>query len=582
MSEAPIPTRYADSFCAERDHALAMGRQPTSHAEQWGLEYLLLFALMAFHVFLYWWAGPVLESSDDLAYITYARQLLAGDFVFQEHHFAHRPGLFAPVALLFWLFDAHLHTATLLSLLASLATIWAVHRSARRYFGPRAGLLAALLLAANSFQLQQSLYLGPDILLAWSCFVGMTTLLDARRDGTVLSPAWSGWLISTVFFFSLLVKVTVVWILVYVFVLFCLDLVAGRQRALWGWIVVTGLGYVSLYLGMYAFLYGDPLYHLHVVEKTLNNPTGYWVFTPDSGNSLFARLTYQPLLLILNTPGYVTLLLLILPLARHFLRTGDPDRRQPFFYWSGLVASGLFLFWFATSSFKFYNPIGLYERHFLFIAPPLSVLGGAILAALLERPTAWRRDIRWLLVAAATLFLALHWLGYWKREVLLLGGVMLVLFTNHWWERWRWSVPVAMGVVVVTLLSMPVLAVWKGSIGADPWHEMYRELIRVVLPGFQKPILLYTDSRSQATLELLLRSHPLPGPPPVLMNSRHPQSLPSLQDGSAWLLLLSSRDEKPAALERLIANPPATCRLVWQKKASSRKSMHLLECLSLP
>ncbi|MBF0271666.1 MAG: hypothetical protein HQL98_06365 [Magnetococcales bacterium] len=538
----------------------------------------LVALVLLVHAGLWWWAQPIVEGSDDLSYATFAHRMQTGTFLFEAHHFAHRLGILSPTALLYALFGVNPYTTTGWSLICSLLTIWGVHRVALPLAGRLAALLAALVLATNTFWLEQALGLGPDLPVAACAFAALAVLAQARAPGGCrLSPREAGLLVSLALTAAVLTKLSIIWVIYFLALVMLHDLYHGRHRALWGWIAVSGGVMGALYLGVYQLLRGDPLYHLHVVNQIYNNPYGIWTYSAESGNSLMARLTYQPIRMILEIPGFVTLVFLSIPLAWLFLKGVEPERRGEYRYWLGMMGLVLFVFWFATNSFQYYNPMMLCGRYLMFLFPPAALLGGAILAGLIQRPQRGALVVPMAGVGAG-MVVVLQGFGFWKREILLLELCLLVLAAERWWpavarRHQRW---LATGLVAATLVILPVLAVGQGVLGPTVWQKIYRGLMRESLAPLQEPVVLYTDARVITTLEWMAGFR---SPDFVQMvNWRTPGLRVVLPAGGArrWILL-NARDEQADRLQALLKDPPREWKLLWKSRHTPKEAAYLFE-----
>lgn len=544
-------------------------RQPMDHG--------LLATILLLHVALFWWAGPLLYGSDDLGYALLAQQIRQGIFTFQPHHFSHRLGVLSPTALIYALFDVSLYSTAALSLFSSLLTIAAVHGVAWRLLGRLPAHLAALLLATNSFQVQQVLYLGPDILISCCTFAGVALLQAARQDDHPARRRPWALAVTAVFILGFLTKLTIVWVFMFVFLLMVSDVVQRRHLRLWGWICLAGVLFGVFYLALYQLLREDPLYRLHVMEAVANNPGSPWVFSEGSGKSLLHRLTYQPLLLVFATSGYVTLFLVGLPMAGPALRASYP-RGEGLVLWVSLVLFGLLSFWFATSSFKFYNPIALYDRHILFLLPPLAVLGGGVLALLMQ-PRRHLLAAR-MALAALLLLLVLHLLGNWKRELLLLELPLLLLAGVPWWSRLlrldaATCRTMAAGVLVLVLPAMPAWPILQGQLGSPSFFTIQQQLVVQLRALEPRPTRLYTDPHLGEIVRFLfhfrLPDHLTIQPWPTLPREMA-QTAPA-----RVLILLSPRHTRRTDLMDRRTPPPASWTRLWQVETGDQEALYLYE-----
>lgn len=560
------------SFWSDRE-AVVMARQ-----DWWALVWI-----MGVHGVLWGWAGPVLEASDDLAYILYAHQLQQGGFFFDETLYAHRMGVFAPAAFFYDLFGVNLRTAALWPLLCSLATIGALYRVVLFMAGRAAAALSAWMLATNPFWLQQTLYLGADLVMAAGTFVALAALAEARHSGRDDSARMGGIVAGCGLSLAVITKLTAYWPMMFVIAVLLLDLVRGANRRMWGWFVATGLFIGLFYLGIYLWVRGDPLYHVHLVSRIVNQPTGYWGFHPDSGNSLSARLTYQPLLMLLQNPGYYIVLWLvgILGWSHWRLRHARPADGVPF--WGGMVLFHLVLYWFGSTSLAFYNPLGLYARHLTLLLPPLCLLAGVMLVAWWQRRDADRWPIMlWMIGSGLGLLYALHLLVYWKRDLLLLLVPVVIAGSQFWWPlSWRarpWMRQVPVGLLVVALVAMPMVGIRQGSVGPITWQNMATEVLAEIA-RVTGPVRIYSDTRTIDMLRVLSDLQ-VPDSRELLVGWRADAWPDLTRHDTRHLVLISSRDARNKNLSAVLAELPDASQPLWKRELSANERMYLFEMTS--
>jgi len=113
-----------------------------------------------------------LIGSDDLMYIYYARQLAAGLYSPGLDHVGFRWGVFAPPALIYWVWGATEYNTVLVPMLASAASPVLLTAIGARLFHPRAGLIGGLLLLSFPVHLHYSSILVPEPVMEFLLLVG--------------------------------------------------------------------------------------------------------------------------------------------------------------------------------------------------------------------------------------------------------------------------------------------------------------------------------------------------------------------------------------------------------------------------
>lgn len=143
---------------------------------------------------------PLLEP-DEGRYAEIGREmLLSGDWVVptlnQEAYFDKPPLFYWLVALSYRCFGLSAANARLVPLVATLLTILATFLFGRRFIGPRAGLLAGLVLASTAGFIQCGRLLIIDSLLTFWVSLAFFTAYAATRRSNL---AWGWWLTSALF-----------------------------------------------------------------------------------------------------------------------------------------------------------------------------------------------------------------------------------------------------------------------------------------------------------------------------------------------------------------------------------------------
>ena len=167
------------------------------------------------------------------------------------------------------------------------------------------------------------------------------------------------------------------------------------------------------YLAFYQLLAHDALYHFHVVEYANGIRKGH--NTSLTQANLLARLTYQPLALLVGSGLGGVLLLALLALAKG--RGLGSDER----FWLTLAGSSLAFYWLGSTSLAYYNPNSLLPRMLTPLLPPLCLAAGVGLDYFVHTS----RGGGWL---AAGLLGSATWLSNSLSVIYgLLGGYFLIV-----------------------------------------------------------------------------------------------------------------------------------------------------------
>ncbi|OSM01738.1 hypothetical protein MAIT1_01768 [Magnetofaba australis IT-1] len=477
-------------------------------------------AILALHLGLCLWSGPILESSDDLFFAVRSHNLLEHGFAPANHPHEHRIGLYAPVALIFSQLGVNVSSMALWPLLCSLALVAALYWAGARLAGPAAGLAAALLLAVNPFQIIHAMTLTADGPLALFYFLSGLFLFLGRRE----PPRATLYALLFVLAFTagFLTKLPIIWMLPLILFLLVRDWRAGEHRRFWGVAIGGGVAAMVVYFGAYAYLFDDPLMRFHSVEKVIN-------VAPEDANLqgqrltirgkplefLVERLTSGPVMLILERQGLSLAWLLWLPaLLLTLIRSRVMPRGSGF--WVGHALSFLLLFWFGSTSLSEYNPVGLLGYYLVPLLAPFSLLGGVLLARAMTPPEA-PRAIPWTLAGLSLYLIALlpllQKLGAHKIHILLLAAVLMMLLVYRLLaprvtllDRVPPALPI--GAVALGLIATPALLLARGQIGPFPYQAAEQRIIQSHFAQLDAPTALVSDPRTLDTARLYLGLKP--------------------------------------------------------------------------
>ena len=327
---------------------------------------------MVFTLAFFCFAHEGLYDYDDYTYAYYANQLATGTFEWapplgnpENNPLHQRLLVFGPVALLYKLLGIGIFTTTLWPLLCTLGTSLIFYLLYRRR-APVVASAAMLLLGLHYFTLNLSVYLYPDNVLMFFAAASAAALLQGRRVEQKC-PAWWGLGFAVLSFAALLSKETIVYYLPFYLGVFVFDMWQRRHLRFWEAFLGVGAILILAYLLFYQVVAHDAFYRIHAIEYA---NTARQVSNYSLDNALLARITYQPLLLLLGTGLASVLLPTLLALTRW--RQLDTDGR----FWLGLAGTALAFYWLGSTSFTYYNPNSLLPRMLTPLLPPLCLSAG--------------------------------------------------------------------------------------------------------------------------------------------------------------------------------------------------------------
>ena len=428
-----------------------------------------------------------------------AFEISRGEYQLATHPFSQRFGVTVPAAGLFGLFGVSWVTATLWPLLCSLGTIALVHGAAARAAGRRAALAAALLLAINLVQVRYASRLLPDVVVS-ALMLAAAVAIDRGRAAPAERQVRWGCASALLVLAALLSKETAVWLGPLFLGLLVYDFLRGKNRRLWGAFSAALLAGLLALGGAYAAFTGDALYRLQGIESVHNERAGAF----DGGLARYAaRLTYEPLVFLLEIPGFGLALLLALP-AAVFAARAPRSESGGARYWVAYLASVMGSFWFGTTSLSTYTPLNLADRFLMPFLAPLAILGGVTLACVFDpsgRRARSRLELGVLVLGALGAAAVLFRDGV-KRAGLYAAFALVAAIA----AAAARSAPRAAAAALLALMAVPLADyVWRGDPHETPLLiQRERDALAETFPLEGPPVAVVTDPHSVFVLPFYL------------------------------------------------------------------------------
>ncbi|HEY8401447.1 MAG TPA: hypothetical protein VIK89_09305 [Cytophagaceae bacterium] len=405
----------------------------------------LLIFIGIYHLFTY----NGLDFFDDLDYATYAYQLVNGEFAFTENIFSHRIGLFLPTAVAYFLFGVNDITTAATAIVASVGTLIAIYCALKE--NKSIAIVACYLLGLSYYFTVFFVKNYPDVVIT---FVGIVSvMLIWKVPSSLKAQVGAAILFAGVVIWGVLSKETILYFFPFYFMLLVHDVI--KRQHMWFWIMaaISGLIFLAGYLYMYYFFTGDPFYRITAIEDGHYAATYSYFDKPFT--ALIPRLTYQPWYMFLGSEVAI-LMILSIPV---FSKLPWSNLRDTSTYFAILSIVLLLMFVFFTTSFRYYNPIGLFPRMYLMALPYW-----AILAALgLEQLFLNRRVAILYCILFVVCTLVTFYTGNSNQSViyLLLSVVflMIILLNNY---KLITRNTIKLGLLLVLLIH-PVYSMTKGG-----------------------------------------------------------------------------------------------------------------------
>ncbi len=343
------------------------------------------------------------NGSDDRAYADLAHALAFGGFDPAAYPgpavFAVRIGLLAPVAASLRLFGVGELAFLAYPFLISLASVVLAFCLGRLFFGVRAGLFAAALIALLPIDLGSATHLVPDMAAAfWANLGVLAVALALRRDPA--SWKWGlGLAAGLCFGASWLHKSSVAHLVPGIGAFLLWETWKQRRNA--PALVGTAIGVLAalaLESGLQSALTGDPFHRFAALAHNWEQTSQFWFV--EGGRWGWEPGHYWEALatrLFVSGPGEIFLnpqyghlpLLAVAPLV------WAAWTRQRAFLFCGVWFAGLLLaFDFATTSLEYYKPLILFERYVYPLLLPAALGVAGMLAVLLDPAADARAPVR--------------------------------------------------------------------------------------------------------------------------------------------------------------------------------------------
>jgi hypothetical protein len=338
-----------------------------------------------------------LIGSDDLAYAHFARLIANFQYAPESIHYALRYGLTIPQAVIYRLIGVHEWTTFVLPLIASAASVPLLMIVGARLVGPRAALLAGILLASFTVSLRYATILVPEPVAGF--YILLAVLLYLESDGR--SPLVLGASAGLILGLAYLTKESAAFVGLAVF----LDAVLRRKWAAACAMAGGALAVVAIEHAYYLAATGDLLYRMHAMKVHEQS-----AMVLGANRNLSYRLfkSYPRMMLFPSRDfGVHSIFAAIAALSLFRWR---PPRGQLLLLWTAVP---LLYLNFGSSSLTHFTALPVADRYIEFIYVPLFVLVGAVLDHNMElRP--WTAGP--MLACVAMVVVAGLWCGYVTRQ----------------------------------------------------------------------------------------------------------------------------------------------------------------------
>lgn len=412
--------------------------------------------LLNVFIIIYWFFGfDGFYFFDDLTYAKNAIQLIDQTFSFSDNLFSQRLSLIGATALSYYFFGFSDYVTILPPLICTLITCNAIYFFLyKKSFV--AALLAASVYALDFYTIFFSNKLYPDVLVGCFVLLGLIVLYMARKNPE--KTFFKAFLVVITLFIAFLAKLTVLYVFPFLLALSINDLLKKQNVRLWSYVVGMSVVIGGGYLYWQFWTFGDFLFRFKSIIHE-----GHYVsndsYFDKNGQALLKRMTYQPIGMLLHSS-------MIIPVGLAFpslvgFRAGKFWQHTPFEkYWAYAALSILLYFWWGSTSWQYYNPIALFQRHLLVLVPPLAILSGISLMRMNEHAGLY-----------AIVFCGITLSGLWVKAGPVTGiygllfGVFIIYrilqYVNQIGQRWQYMF---FSSLLFILIIHPVYSMIKPSV----------------------------------------------------------------------------------------------------------------------
>lgn len=389
------------------------------------------FFVGAIFLLVYWVIGyDGITFSDDVYYLIAGKKFWEGSMQINSHHFSSRWGAYGPAGFLGMVVGFDPHRVSLISGLSYVISLGFLIRILPKESNP---ILLSLWFCTQVFFLHFLTKVYPDsLLILWVSLIGFSAIYRQKQ------PIWAAFGIIAGLFIGFMTKETIVFLAPFPFFLALWDWKKSQfSMPFYGSVMGFGVLVLALYLGYFAWFYGDPLYRISSINA--GHYISEYTYADKGLSAILRRITYLPFLTFVER-GYWLWLVMSIPGVLFAWKKGQ-NEGVVFSLLSGCLLLG---FWLMSSTLAFYNPIYLNPRHLIILIPGL-----AFLIALGWNFWEENQSLKKLLLILLALGIGISLFQQdWK-----MAGFQLAIGTVLFWNKVQMKLP-----IIAILLLVPSLA----------------------------------------------------------------------------------------------------------------------------
>jgi len=314
-------------------------------------------------LFGYWFfAFDGITFSDDVFYLLAGQKFWEGTMEFNDYHFSTRWGAYVPSGLMGFLFGFDPHRISLISLVSYLGTLGLLLKVLPKNSNP---WVLLIWFSTQVYFLHFLTKVYPDSqLVFWTVLVPFSAVYRSQKPFLAALGVISG------LFFGFLTKETIVFLAPLPILLFAFDWKKGNNNLMFYYSLLgLGLAFGALYLGYFWFKFGSPFYRFESIQD--GHYISEFTYADKSAWVMLQRLTILPIITFVERSYWLWIVFAIPGLVKIWRKPTSPMIEFGFAFLSLMG-----LFWFMSTTFRFYNPLYLNPRHLLILVPILAFLIG--------------------------------------------------------------------------------------------------------------------------------------------------------------------------------------------------------------
>jgi hypothetical protein len=431
---------------------------------------LVFISLVLFTIAFTFFAFDGYYFYDDYSYAYYAFQLQNKTYqITTPDIFAHRWGLLVPLAIFYKVFGISDFTNVILPLLASLCSLWLLFCIAQSFLEDNAVILVIIFGGLDFYTLFFAGKIYPDVLLTTLALASIYVFLKRKNS---FSQAFLFVFFS---FWAFLCKELIVYFLPFYLIVLYRDIRHQQHLLFWLYSALLSFLFLIIYLGLYKYYTGSWFYRFDLIQNQ-HYTVSFSYFDKPLIHTL-KRISYEPFLMFVETSLWVTM---AGGFALYFFyrKNFPPYIREVML----LFALAVLSFWFLSTSVRYYNPIGLFPRHILFLLPLAALLSGYALA-LQNKKVYLCISFFWILGA----FWAFKSVGlkYSLLYGLLSFSLVITLFVLKLFKHYSIFLS-------LILLLHPLYTMLKPS---ETGYQDEKKIFEKHLQNFSQPSIIFTDDK---------------------------------------------------------------------------------------